>query len=450
MRPYSTGLPVLVVCLCVSLMLPGVHAQGFDGGHYALQGDWDGDGLTDLYVTRLPALLFGEHQGKPAQISAQTPIADFVLTQQTDGSFAIAAADTPLPGTASADWPRALLQLVDFDVNADGLADLVLTGLGSIFPGADDLIVYAPATTGAVPAVSRPIDASMHQFFRELYNWAGRPSYFEETAPYITETISETAWTYLGYLSNYAYPTNCYAYEECWYLIDDLDDPGGYDPVDDPEIPNVFHFWGSDTESQNVLVPDYSIFNPQVLAIANAFGQTAGIQLESPEAQAALEALSQALGVPYGPQATPFAGLVLPRIGAIILEESGTLLSALRLLITSAVMAKLLDLQLNADWLFHYTQRCEEIAESRRIGRTPGKDVFLTPDIYFSGDKAERLLALEKTPTCLFIVDKDQILGLVGPQTVAPNNGQTGGGIEYVGRAPVFPENRDPIPLPDF
>jgi len=450
MRSYPNTLPGLVLCLCLGLVLPELHAEGFDGSHYALQGDWNGDGLSDLYITRGPSLIFGEHQGQRAQLPVRPQIADFVLTQQADGSFAIAATDHSLPGSALADWPRALLQLVNFDVNADGLADLVVTGLGAMFPGTDDLIVYAPAMEGGTPAISRPIDDSLRQFLRELYNWAGRPSYFEETVPYSTEIINETAWSYLGYLNYYAYPTNCSAYEECWYLIDDPNDPGGYDPVDDPELPNVFHFWGSDTQSQNVLVPDYSVFSPQVLAIAEAFKQAAGIELNSPEAQAALDAISQALGVPYGPQATPFVQVVLPRIGAIILEESGALLSALRLLVMSAVMAKLLDLQLDDDWLFHYTQRCEEIAESRRIGRTPGKDVFLTPDIYFSGDKAERLLALEKTPMCLFIVDQDQILGLVGPQTVAPKNGQPGGGIEYVGLAPVFPENRDPIPLPSF
>ncbi|MGI9330928.1 MAG: hypothetical protein ACR2QB_09470, partial [Gammaproteobacteria bacterium] len=263
MRPYQHRLTGLLFTLSLCLGQPCAYGEGFDGSHYALQGDWNGDGLPDLYITRGATLLLGKHQGKPARIPVRAQVADFVLTQQTDGSFNMAAADRPLPGRDSAGWPRTLVELVNFDVNADGLTDLVLTGLGSVFPGADDLIVYAPSTPGAVPLASRRIDGSLRQFFRELYNWVGRPTYFEETVAYKTQKTEETDWTYLGYLSNYAYPTNCFSYQKCWYLIDDRDDPGGYDPVDDPEIPNVFHFWGSDTRSRDVLVPDYSVFNPQ-------------------------------------------------------------------------------------------------------------------------------------------------------------------------------------------
>ena len=82
---------------------------------------------------------------------------------------------------------------------------------------------------------------------------------------------------------------------------------------------------------------------------------------------------------------------------------------------------------------------------------SPSGTNFFTPDWYFSSSTAKSSLALRQAPDVL--INLNLFLGrdnLLGPQTVAPANGELGGGLEYYTNQPVPLWTRFPGILPLF
>jgi hypothetical protein len=213
----------------------------------------------------------------PAQVGA------FVLQQRQDQTFRIVSGFTQAQVSQLRRWSETAIEVLLADVNGDGREDLMLGGIGAVIPGADDLIVFAPETSGAAPTDLVAIDQGFQKFFNELGRWIGNPNYFDETAPDRVEQVRR--WFYFGITNAAGLPTlssRCAATRgNCSWSYLNLDTYLAQWGVDcdqfiAPNNPQMFcragyHVFYAETVEQ-VGGKDYSVFEPEALDFAAIFG----------------------------------------------------------------------------------------------------------------------------------------------------------------------------------
>lgn len=253
MRKVLTTAILLLASIPLSLS-----AAGFDDNYIVRTGDLSGDGDIDVYLQHKPTIVVLA----VGDINIPIPLANrevgqFYLENQSDGSFSIQTLTSSQLRQVRT-WPVADIFPSVWDLNLDGALDVLLAGVADEISGAEEAIVFSSAVNGEIPMHVTPFDASVRDFFREVWNW--------RVAPVVTETTEVPDYTYLGYAANLIYdlfgnlvlPTECLIYDDCWPLVfDDIDDPGGFDPVNDPNVADVFHWWGWDYVVQTVTRRDY-------------------------------------------------------------------------------------------------------------------------------------------------------------------------------------------------
>ena len=106
-------------------------------------------------------------------------VADFVLVQQTGGGFAIEDADDhSIPSSSNLTSIDSVIQL--YDLNADGVTDLLIKGLDGYIKGAVDQIVFSGnEQIYDVPENHVAVDATFQKFFSDLAEWIRNPAYLE-------------------------------------------------------------------------------------------------------------------------------------------------------------------------------------------------------------------------------------------------------------------------------
>ncbi len=134
-------------------------------------------------------------------------------------------------------------------------------------------------------------------------------------------------------------------------------------------------------------------------------------------------------------------------------EDVGKLFTSFTRLITKLTgifsVLSLKGSSAQGDYVFHHTNAAGAAGIPLSGEYRPSADglVYFSPVPYTKGSNAKEKLSLTTTPTGYFPVLKSRIPGLVLKGTVEPDNGQPGGGIEYVAPGPV-PYNGEPfIPI---
>jgi hypothetical protein len=171
------------------------------------QGDLNGDGRTDLYVSRTSGGVAGDGA-----------IVKLILLQNVDHTYSAIVPDSTQIAIASA-WATSSIGVSLEDFNLDGFVDVQLTGVGAAVSGASDQVLFAPGKlfAGAPQAVTA-LDASVQTFVADLDNWSKNPSYFDQNAiPRAQPVFDFQFWcidyTYPGYGdADYGSSYQCFSY----------------------------------------------------------------------------------------------------------------------------------------------------------------------------------------------------------------------------------------------
>ena len=181
----------IIFSLALLLATTAGSAQGFGRETDVLRGDFNADGLTDLYLHQAPVVIFVSLDGINTPIVVPAQVGAFVLQQRQDRTFRIVSGLTQAQVSQLRQWTKTAIEVLVTDVNADVREDLMLGGIRAVIPGADDLIVFAPETPGSAPTDLVAIDKDFQKFFNELGQWIGNPNYFDETAPDRVEQVRQ-------------------------------------------------------------------------------------------------------------------------------------------------------------------------------------------------------------------------------------------------------------------
>lgn len=169
-----------VLCLTGLVTAHDVRAGHFDGRYSVHTGDLNGDGRTDLHVQHSPRFIPISLDDILIPIQRnRTEIDEFVLQQTASGGFDLISNLTPAQKNSVAQWPRATLERHLGDFNADGRVDMLIKGISTVVPGAQDAMVFAPLAGRGPPRAVRTVDNNYRKFVRDVAGRLSDPAYFE-------------------------------------------------------------------------------------------------------------------------------------------------------------------------------------------------------------------------------------------------------------------------------
>lgn len=166
-----------------SLAATPAEYEGFPELYRLQSGDLNGDGRSDLHLKYVAPVTPIPFDDLTIPITPPRPIADFVLLQNSSGGFTVSTVTTAQAATISS-WPTVTAQLIPVDVNIDGYFDMLIRGVSGIAPGAQDVIVFAPSTSGAAPTSVRNWDTAFEQFVRDAIGWIENPQHYYDPGIY--------------------------------------------------------------------------------------------------------------------------------------------------------------------------------------------------------------------------------------------------------------------------
>lgn len=164
----------VLACLLACGHTPVSAYQGFPSRYTVHVGDFNGNGLLDLYLRAMPNLVFVTLDDIQVPIMIPPAVADFVLVQNPSGGFDVIAGLTPGEQAMVGQWPTAAVDLTFFDHNGNGFTDVLISGVGDVIPGAYDVVVFAPMAQGAAPVQTMLWDPSADSFEQYRYDELGR------------------------------------------------------------------------------------------------------------------------------------------------------------------------------------------------------------------------------------------------------------------------------------
>lgn len=250
-------MPRFLRCLMVVILLlsSAVHAAGFDARYTAYQGDLNSDGRADLYVKWQPRIVPITIDDLSIPVStSKRGVSDFVLQQSSSGTFSVVGPLSASQQASVGQWPRATgIQLAPADINYDGAVDLIVRNVASLALGVDNQLVFAATNGVGPPTRAVSLSSTLRSFYQDLGSWF--------LTPVTTVREEVRVYSYLGNLEQPSpYPlAPCAFYAGCIQFLDDVNDNGGWNPIDDPQQPNVQHWWGYNIETKDVTKRRYTI-----------------------------------------------------------------------------------------------------------------------------------------------------------------------------------------------
>jgi len=371
-------------------------------GYEVRRGDFNNDGLQDLYVNRTSG-------GQPGNGALER----FILQQVAGGNFSTVYPSASQAATA-AGWPVVTVNIGLEDINLDGYADMVLGQLANVIGGTNDQVVYAPAQLyGTLPKGIKPVDSSFRKFLKDFQSWLGHPNYFEANAPVQQIPVYQTtAVCYDVYINEW------YPYTVCYPVTVFV----GY----------VYQY-------------DFSGFSSSALQFKQVVDQASSGPLSSAQADTLKSILDSALGIPTGlGTAAAAAGevIILPWPGATEADKNPWLARILFRISFILLIASIPGDTPNFTY-FHYTTEVALpliLASGQLISSSFPYLVFITQDEYMSSNVAWDLLALPAPPQyAIVLFSREMGVGVwpAGPFPVQPRYGKNGGGREWTLPSPV-------------
>ncbi|MGL6159609.1 hypothetical protein [Microbulbifer sp.] len=188
-------LPFLL-CLIPALSL----GQGFDENYEVRKGDFNGDGLTDLYIRQKPQVVI-LHGDIATPIVIPAPVKEFVLRQQANKELVLVTNLSSSQKIRGQQWPIAEVRTRLRDANVDGNFDLVIEGIKGSIPDSFDQIVFS-GSQGDGPFHITAMNEAYQDFYSELSQWMLNPNFFDESVPIRVVDYTQPATKYFGSLKN--------------------------------------------------------------------------------------------------------------------------------------------------------------------------------------------------------------------------------------------------------
>jgi hypothetical protein len=155
-------------------------------------GDGNGDGLPDLFVSRVAG-------GSSGNGTVET----LMLLQAGGGRFSSFVPSAAQASVAKS-WPQAAVQVVLQDFNVDGFVDLLIKGVRNVIGGAPNQIVYAPGRSGGLQPIGvRAVDGGLKRFAANSRDYFADTGYFERNAPVYYATVPAVYYYCLPSAYNY-------------------------------------------------------------------------------------------------------------------------------------------------------------------------------------------------------------------------------------------------------
>jgi hypothetical protein len=152
--------------------------QGFADRYTVHSGDLNADGRPDLHLKFKPPVIPIMMDDITIPIAPPIPVKDFVLQQSATGGFTLISTLTQVQLSAVASWAEIAAELVYGDFNVDGMIDILIRGVGTFLPSAQDVIVFAPLNHGESPLHVRSWDTGLNRFFRDVAGWVQDPDHY--------------------------------------------------------------------------------------------------------------------------------------------------------------------------------------------------------------------------------------------------------------------------------
>jgi hypothetical protein len=189
-------------------------AAGFDDRYTALKGHFNNDGFLDIYLKHNPNIVFVNVGGIVTPIvTAPRDVGEFVL--QTNGSASFAVEPATRSEISAKSWQATSISVREGDFNIDGAVDVMVKGVTSEITSGVDQLVFASATSGAIPIHLTEFTGGIVTFFSDLLNLYHDLTYFDDTM----EIGSEILVSGTNIPGNYAaHLLACEAlYDDCVY-----------------------------------------------------------------------------------------------------------------------------------------------------------------------------------------------------------------------------------------
>lgn len=190
----------ILSCTSMLILSAAVNAAGFDSQYEIRVGDYDSDGLLDLFVSGHTRFI--EVDDIPIVIAPTVP--RFVLRNNGSGDFELVTAPIVAKVPVMRVWPVADLMVSFSDVNVDGFDDLTIRDASQVIAGTRGQIVFAGHGANKSPVHIRAIDASLKRYKSDLMAWLIDNNYFNKAPLKVTGQQPATA----GWEAAIVNPTN--------------------------------------------------------------------------------------------------------------------------------------------------------------------------------------------------------------------------------------------------
>ena len=213
---------ILLIVLLAGGFTTVAHAAdipGFTAGYVVRTGHLNADGRVDIFL---------QHKAKVVPISVDDisfsvplppNVGEFVLQQNPSGEFDLVSNLTAQAKQAVKQWAiQSAIDIIRKDLNVDGIFDVLLSDVGTVIPGAKNVIVFAAPGKNSPPSVVRNVDPGLDKFIKDVGGFSDNPNYFASGVSVQCWIVYLQTLHYDSYTLEYYYSYDPYLV--CQYYFD--------------------------------------------------------------------------------------------------------------------------------------------------------------------------------------------------------------------------------------